>query len=58
MADSSDPQQKKEPDELPPSIPLPKTEVAGCAATAGIIVAILVLLLVVGFGLFVGACMR
>jgi len=58
MADTNDPQKKKEPDELPTSIPIPKTEGSGCATTAGIVIAIFVLLLVVGFGLFVGACMR
>ena len=58
MADISGPK-KDEGDDAAASLPVPETtKLSGCTATAGIIVAILVLLVVVAFGLFVGACWR
>ena len=59
MADTSDPKKKNGDDKPPASIPLPETaKWEGCSTVAGIVLAIFVLLLVVGFGLFVGACWR
>jgi hypothetical protein len=59
MADTSDPKKTKKDDEPPASVPLPESEkLSGCSTAGGIVVAIFVLLLIAGFGLFVGACWR
>jgi hypothetical protein len=61
MAESNDPKtvENKPREEPPPALPpLEPERLSGCGTTAGIIVAIFLLLVVVGFGLFVGACWR
>ena len=59
MADTSDPTNKKEDDDFPESLLVPeKSKLSGCSTVAAVLVAIFVLLIVVGFGLFVGACWR
>lgn len=55
MADTGDPQNKKEAHELPTAVPIPKPiKVSGCTLA----VAIAILLVVIVFGLLVGACWR
>jgi hypothetical protein len=54
MADTSDPEKKKDANEPPAWVPAPKPKVSGCTLA----LAISILIVVVFFGILVGACWR